>query len=268
MVSGRRIPRLAGRRLKSVHSGELDMAATAPVGPLSTYPCTGCRTNWRGPASMSRETEAPVELKALLTKAGDGRTILKVRPKKTVFAQGDPAEAVFYIQQGKIKLTVLSAAGKEAVLAILGKGEFFGQDCLVGQMHTTFTASALIDCILMRLEKSVAARLIKQHPAFAARLMAFLLQRSIRMQEDMIDQLFNSSEKRLARVLLLLADFGSDDRAESVIPRISQETLAEMIGTTRSRVNTFMNEFRRLGFINYNGTVRVRSTLLQVLLRD
>jgi CRP-like cAMP-binding protein len=217
---------------------------------------------------MNREIEVPFELKTLLTMMGDGRTILKIRPKKVVFAQDDPADAIFYVQHGRIKLTVLSAGGKEAVLSILGKGDFFGQDCLVGQMQRTFTAAALTDCTITRLERAVALRLVKGHQAFAALLMTFLLQRGIRMQEDLIDQLFNSSEKRLARVLLLLANFGSDGPPESVIPRISQETLAEMIGTTRARVNAFMNDFRRKGFIDYNGELRVRSTLLQVLLRD
>ena len=218
--------------------------------------------------SMSRESESAAELKMLLTKSGDERTILKVRPKRTVYAQGDAADAVFYIQNGRIKLTVISKSGKEAVLSILGKGDFFGQDCLVGQLQRTFTAAALTDCTIMRLEKAVALRLVKGHQAFAALLMTFVLQRGIRMQEDLIDQLFNSSEKRLARVLLLLANFGSDGPPESVIPRISQETLAEIIGTTRARVNAFMNDFRRRGFIDYNGELRVRSTLLQVLLHD
>jgi CRP/FNR family cyclic AMP-dependent transcriptional regulator len=205
------------------------------------------------------------ELKSLLTKPGDGRTILKFRRNRTVFAQGDLASAVFYILDGGVKLTVLSESGREAVIAILRRGDFFGQNCLVGQMQRSFTASVLIDCTIMRLEKAIVPLMIKRHPEFAARLMSFLLQRTIRMQEDLIDQRFNSGEKRLARVLLMLADFDSKGGSESVIPRMSQETLAEMIGTTRSRVNIFMNEFRRRGFIKYNGGVKVRSTLLQVL---
>jgi CRP-like cAMP-binding protein len=219
-------------------------------------------------ASMNRQFDPLVGPEALLATPRDGRTILTLRPRKTVYTQGDLASAVFYIQYGKIKLTVVSTNGKEAVLSILGKGEFFGQNCLVGQMQRTFTATALIECSLVRLEKALALTMIKEHPAFAAQLMTFLLNRSIRMQEDLIDQLFNSSEKRLARVLLLLANFGGEGQPESVIPRISQETLAEMIGTTRARVNTFMNKFRRMGFIDYNGHMRVHSSLLQVLLRD
>jgi len=207
------------------------------------------------------------ELKSLLTKPGDGRTVLKFRRNRTVFAQGDVASAVFYILDGGVKLTVLSEGGKEAVIAILRRGDFFGQNCLVGQAQRSFTASVLVDCTLMRLEKSVVPLLIKRSPEFAARLMSFLLQRTIRMQEDLIDQRFNSGEKRLARVLLMLADFDNKGGSESAIPRISQETLAEMIGTTRSSVNIFMNEFRRRGFVKYNGVVKVRSTLLQVLER-
>jgi CRP-like cAMP-binding protein len=208
------------------------------------------------------------ELKSLLTKPGVGRTILKLRRKRIVFAQGDEADAVFYILDGAVQLTALSEGGKEAVIAILRRSDFFGQNCLVGQAERSFTASVLMDCTVMRLEKAVVPLLIKRFPEFAARLMSFVLQRTIRMQEDLIDQRFNSGEKRLARVLLLLADFDKSDSSESIIPRLSQETLAEMIGTTRSRVNIFMNEFRRRGFIKYNGVMRVRSTLLQVLSRN
>ena len=217
---------------------------------------------------MHSNIGVPDQVKQLLAKPGDGRTILRFRPKRIVFAQGDPADAVFYIQHGGIKLTVLSENGKEAVIAILGKGDFFGQNCLVGQTQRAFSASALTECTLMRLDMALALDLVKRHPEFAALLMTFVLQRTIRMQEDLIDQLFNSSEKRLARLLLLMADFDNDPRPESVVPPISQETLAEMIGTTRSHVNSFMTKFRRSGFIDYNGTLTVRTSLLQVLLQD
>jgi CRP/FNR family cyclic AMP-dependent transcriptional regulator len=218
----------------------------------------------------SDSTTAFDELKLWLGKPGEGRTNCKFRPKGIIFAQGDPAESVHFIQHGQIKLTVLSETGKEAVLALLGSGAFFGQNCLVGETQRSFTASALTECTVTRLERTAALALIKNQPTFSECMMTYLLKRNIQMQESLVDQLFNSSEKRLARVLLMLANFGTEHRPETVISRISQETLAEMIGTTRSRVNAFMNEFRRLGFIdyNYNGEIRVRSSLLQVLLRD
>jgi CRP/FNR family cyclic AMP-dependent transcriptional regulator len=216
----------------------------------------------------NRRFDVLLDIETLLSTNGDGRKVVELRPTKIVFAQGDPADAVFYVQNGSIKLTVLSESGKEAALAILGPGDFFGQNCMMGEERCKFTAECLTDCIITRLEKAVVLDLIQQHPEFTTRLMSFLLQRTMRLQEDLIDQLFNSSEKRLARILLLLADFSEDNRKEAVLPRISQETLAEMVGTTRSRVSTFMNEFRRLGFVDYNGELRVRSSLFQVLLRN
>ena len=187
---------------------------------------------------------------------------------KCVFAQGDKANAIFYIQKGKIKLTVVSKTGKEAVVAVLGTGDFFGEGCLAGQPLRMATATAMMDGSIMRLEKDRVIQLLHQEPAFSELLLAYMLTRTIRIEEDLVDQLFNSSEKRLARALLLLANFGKEGKPEKVIPKISQETLAEMVGTTRSRVSFFMNKFRRLGFIEYNGSLEVHSSLLNVVLHD
>jgi CRP/FNR family transcriptional regulator, cyclic AMP receptor protein len=203
-----------------------------------------------------------------LAHVGAGRTLATYRPQSPIFAQGDAADAVFYIQRGQVKLTVVSAQGKEAVIAILEAQAFFGEGCLAGQPLRIATATAFTDCALMRIEKSAMMRVLHDEPAFAALFTAYLLSRNRRIEEDLIDQLFNSSEKRLARVLLLLAHFGKEGHAEHVIPQISQETLAEMVGTTRSRVSFFLNKFRRLGFIDYNGDLRVHSSLLTVVLHD
>jgi CRP-like cAMP-binding protein len=185
-----------------------------------------------------------------------------------VFSQGDPGDAVFYIQKGKAKLTVVSEQGKEAVIAILGTDEFFGEGCLAGQMQRIATVTAMADSVIARLEKAAIIDVIHREPAFSELFIAHLLGRSIRVEADLVDQLFNSSEKRLARLLLLLANFGKEAAPETVIAKISQETLAEMIGTTRSRVSFFMNKFRKLGFIEYNGGIEVHSSLLNVVLHD
>ena len=203
-----------------------------------------------------------------LGKVGEGRTTAAYDKNQVVFAQGDPANAIFYIQKGRVKVTVVSHAGKEAVVAILGAGDFFGEGCLTRQSLRISTATAMDDCSIMRLEKALMIRLLHQEPTFSAVFVAHLLSRSIRVEEDLVDQLFNSSEKRLARVLLLLANFGKEGHPEPVIAKISQETLAEMVGTTRSRVSFFMNKFRRLGFIDYKDHLEVHSSLLNVVLHD
>lgn len=190
------------------------------------------------------------------------------RKGQLVFSQGEAADAVFYIQQGKTKITVLSEQGKEAVVAILGAGEFFGEGCLAGQPRRMATASAVSASVIMRLEKTAMIRLIHEEPSFAEEFVSHLLARSVRVEEDLIDLLLNSSEKRLARVLLLLANFGKEGKPEPVVANISQETLAAMIGTTRPRVNFFMNKFRKLGFIDYNGGLQVHTSLLNVVLHD
>jgi CRP/FNR family transcriptional regulator, cyclic AMP receptor protein len=184
------------------------------------------------------------------------------------FSQGDPADAVFYVQKGKVKVTVVSEQGKEAVVAILGADEFFGEGCLAGQAQRIATVTTMTDSVIMRLEKVAVVAVIHEEPAFSEMFIAHLLTRTLRVEADLVDQLFNSSEKRLARLLLLLANFGKDEKPEPIIAKISQETLAEMIGTTRSRVSYFMNKFRKLGFIDYNGGIHVHSSLLNVVLHD
>jgi CRP-like cAMP-binding protein len=210
----------------------------------------------------------PFDPKAFLDTENSGRTISKYRKDQTLFSQGSPADAVFYIRRGKVKITVVSEQGKEAVVAIQGPDEFCGEGCLSGQTRRLATAAAMTECEIMRLEKPAMIRVLHDEPAFSEMFVAHLLTRTIRVEEDLVDQLFNSSEKRLARALLLLANFGKDGRPEPVIAKVSQETLAEMIGTTRSRVSHFMNKFRNLGFIGYNGGIEVHSSLLNVVLHD
>ena len=203
-----------------------------------------------------------------LARIGEGRTISTYRKNQNVFSQGDIADSVFYIQKGKVKVTVVSEHGKEAVVAILGKDEFCGEGCLAGQPKRIASAAALTECDIMRIEKGAIVRTLHDEPEFSQLFLEHLLARTIRVEEDLVDQLFNSSEKRLARALLLLANFGKEGRPEPIITKVSQETLAEMIGTTRSRVSFFMNKFRKLGFISYNGTMEVHSSLLSVVLHD
>ena len=206
--------------------------------------------------------------KTFLAHVGDGRSISKYGKDRTVFAQGEPADAVFYVQKGKVKVTVVSEQGKEAVVAILGTNDFFGEGCLAGQAQRISTVAAMTDSTIVRLDKAAIVRVLHEEPAFSEMFISHLLSRAIRVEADLVDQLFNSSEKRLARLLLLLANFGKEGKPEPVIAKISQETLAEMIGTTRSRVSFFMNKFRKLGFINYNGGIEVHSSLLNVVLHD
>jgi len=220
---------------------------------------------------MKPKAQRPFKPSSFLTKFGQGMTTAGYQKDQKIFSQGEPAEAIFYIQKGKIKLTVLSDQGKEAVIAILGEGDFLGEGCLAGQALRMSTSVALSECSIVRLQKSATVRVLRDEPAFAERFLAYLLARAIRIEEDLVDQLFNSSEKRLARVLLLLARFGKDAKPEPVIAKISQETLAEMIGTTRSRVSFFMNKFRKLVFIEYNSGLdglHVHSSLLNVVLHD
>jgi CRP/FNR family transcriptional regulator, cyclic AMP receptor protein len=206
--------------------------------------------------------------KAFLTKIDSGKTTRAYRNKQVVFSQGDAADAVFYVESGKVKLTVVSTRGKEAVIGVLERGSFFGEGCLAGQPLRMATASAIQASSITRVVRSTMVGLLHREPEFAELFIAYLLSRNVRIEEDLVDQLFNSSEKRLARILLLLAHFGKEPRPETVIPQISQETLAAMVGTTRSRVSHFMNRFRKLGFIHYNGGLQVHSGLLTVVLRD
>lgn len=204
-----------------------------------------------------------------LATIGEGRKVVCFSSKQTVFTQGDAADAVFYIQEGKVRLTVVSKIGKEATLGILNKGEFFGEGSLAGQSLRMGSATAMTDCEVLRIDKKAMMRALHREHAFSDLFVAYLLARNIRYEEDLVDQLFNSSEKRLARLLLLLAHFGKEGVPETVIPKISQETLAEMIGTTRSRVSFFMNRFRKLGFLDYGESgLQVHSSLLSVVLHD
>jgi CRP/FNR family transcriptional regulator, cyclic AMP receptor protein len=205
---------------------------------------------------------------AFLTTVGVGRKVVLFPKKEIIFAQGDPADAVFYLQTGKVRLTVVSKTGKEATIGMLSDGSFFGEGSLAGQVLRMGSATALMDCAVLRIEKKVMMQAVHQEHTFSDLFVKYLLTRNIRYEEDLVDQLFNSSEKRLARVLLMLARFGKEGVPETVVPKISQETLAEMVGTTRSRVSFFMNRFRKLGFIHYNGGLQVHSSLLNVVLHD
>jgi CRP/FNR family transcriptional regulator, cyclic AMP receptor protein len=221
---------------------------------------------------MAIKRRASFNPKAFLAKVGVGRSISKYHKGQVVFAQGDPADAVFYVQSGEVKNTIVSEQGREAVVAIFATDEFFGEGCLAGRTLRLSTAATMSPSIIVRLEKAAIVRVIHEEPAFSEMFIAHLLSRTIRVEADLVDQLFNSSEKRLARLLLLLANFGKDSKPQPVIARISQETLAEMIGTTRSRVSFFMNKFRKLGFINYSGgtagRIDVHSSLLNAVLHD
>jgi CRP/FNR family transcriptional regulator, cyclic AMP receptor protein len=206
--------------------------------------------------------------KSFLSTIDGGRIIATFIKKQRVFVQGDCSDAVFYIQKGKVRLSVVSKSGKEATIGVLNERDFFGEGCLAGQPLRMCTAIAMTDCVLMRIDKKSMMAVIHREHTFSDMFVAYLLTRNIRYEEDLVDQLFNSSEKRLARILLLLAHFGKDGKCEVAIPKISQETLAEMVGTTRGRVSFFMNRFRKLGFVRYNGELEVHSSLLNVVLHD
>ena len=213
-------------------------------------------------------TNRHFDAQAMLTSLGTGRSTAAHKADETIFRQGDRANAVFYIAAGKVRLTVVSEQGKEGVIAMLGAGDFFGEGCLAGQPLHMASAVATSASDIVRVEKETMVRLLLEQPAFSEMFLAFLLSRNIEIQEDLVDQLFNSSEKRLARLLLLLANFGKDGKMEPVIPKISQETLAARVGTTRSRINFFMNKFRKLGLIEYNGHLKVHTALLNVIVHD
>jgi CRP/FNR family cyclic AMP-dependent transcriptional regulator len=217
---------------------------------------------------MGDSAQPSFDPKVFFSKMQGGVTNATYRKDQTLFAQGDPADSVFYLQKGKAKVTVLSAQGKEAVVAILGAGDFCGEGCLAGQTVRMASVPAMTDCAVVRIEKAAMIRLIHEDPGVSEMFVTHLLARNVRVESDLVDQLFNSSEKRLARLLLILANFGKEGKPEPVVPPISQETLAEMIGTTRSRVSFFMNKFRQLGFIEYNGHLEVHSSLLSVVLND
>ena len=218
--------------------------------------------------SLPRKRTTSFKPQTFLTKVGRGKTSLTAPKKQVLYSQGDAADAVFYIQGGRVKLTVVSEQGKEAVVGILEQGSFLGESCLAGDIVRTSTATALEDSRIMRIDKDAMIRVLHEEPTFAELFLSYLLVHSIRIQEDLVDQLFNSSEKRLARILLLMAHFGKEGKPEVVIPKISQETLAEMIGTTRSRVSFFMTRFKKMGLIHYDSGLHVHSSLLNVILHD
>jgi CRP/FNR family transcriptional regulator, cyclic AMP receptor protein len=217
---------------------------------------------------VAKKGRASFDPKKFLAKVGDGKTIARYQKDQIVFSQGDVADAVFYIQKGKLKLTVISEQGKEAVIAILGPGQFFGEGCLNGHGLRVATTTAMDECLITRIAKAAMIATLHNETNFSELFMTYLLARNSRIEEDLVDQLFNSSERRLARLLLLLANFGKEGKPEPVVGKISQETLAEMIGTTRARVSFFMNKFRKLGYIDYNGRLKVHNSLLNVVLYD
>jgi CRP/FNR family transcriptional regulator, cyclic AMP receptor protein len=223
----------------------------------------------RGVSSQRKSTQKSVfDAQAFLDSAGIARKVTEFRKKETIYSQGDPAKDVLYIQKGGVRLSVVNEAGKEAVVAILGPGDFFGEGCLAGQPIRIGTAKAVTPTTALTIEKKEMIGVLHSEHAFSDRFITYMLSRNIRIEEDLVDQLFNSSEKRLARTLLLLARYGTQDKPQGILPKIPQETLAEMVGTTRSRVNFFMNKFRKLGFIKYNGGLQINTSLLSVVLHD
>ncbi len=217
---------------------------------------------------MARKRLTSFDPQTFLATVGRGKSALSIGKNKIIFSQGDTADAVFYIQEGKVKLTVISHQGKEAVIAILERGDFLGEACLAGRSARLSTATTLVASKIVRIDKTAMLRVLHDQPTFSELFLTYLLSRNMRIEEDLVDQLFNSSEKRLARVLLLLAHIGKEGKPEPILAKISQETLADMIGTTRSRVSFFMNKFRKLGFIDYNGGLKVHSSLLSIVLHD
>ena len=260
-MSARGIPtRSQGRpaeRVDSLRSAKLATGEIAEPSRLHT------------PKPQPTNGDTVFDPEAFLARAGLGRKILNLKKNDTAYAQGDPTDAIFYVQTGRLRITVTSANGKEATLALVGAGEFAGEDCMVSAHPLRLaTATAMTECALLRISKAEMVRALHQEPAFSNVFVSFLLTRNARIQADLVDQLFNSSEKRLARILLLLAQFGKESKPETVVPKVSQEILAEMIGTTRSRVSFFMNRFRKLGFIEYNGEIRVHNSLLNIFLNE
>ena len=220
------------------------------------------------PMAKAKSRRRSFDAKVFLSTVDGGRSVSSYRKNQKIFAQGDAANSIFYVQDGQIKLSVISELGKEAVVALHGKEDFFGEGCLTGQSLRLATAAAMTDCVIMRLDKAAVVRVLREEPKFSEMFLSYILARNARVEADLVDQLFNSSEKRLARLLLLMANFGKEGRPEPVITKVSQETLAEMVGTTRSRVSHFMNKFRKLGFIEYNGELAIHNSLLNVILHD
>jgi|SRR5271165_1382763 len=263
-MSSRAMPvRAQGRPANQVPS----VASLRPAKPLTGEIAKPSRLQTRKPQPINGDSVFDPE--TFLARAGLGRKILSLKKDRVAYAQGDPADSIFYVQMGRLKVTVTSASGKEATIALVSAGEFLGENCMVSAHPLRLaTATAMTECALLRISKTEMVRALSQEPAFSNVFVSFLLVRNARIQADLVDQLFNSSEKRLARILLLLAQFGKESKPETVVAKISQETLAEMIGTTRSRVSFFMNRFRKLGFIEYNGEIRVHNSLLNIFLQE
>jgi len=261
-MSARAVP-AQGRPGKVVPSVESVRSAKSPTGKIAKP------SRLQAPESYPINGDTVFDAETFLARAGLGRKILRLKKDEVAYAQGDPADAIYYVQRGRLRVTVTSANGKEATIALVGGGEFLGENCMVSAHPLRLaTATAMTECALLRISKTEMVRALSQEPAFSNVFVSFLLVRNARIQADLVDQLFNSSEKRLARILLLLAQFGKESKPETVVAKISQETLAEMIGTTRSRVSFFMNRFRKLGFIEYNGEIRVHNSLLNIFLQE
>jgi CRP/FNR family cyclic AMP-dependent transcriptional regulator len=263
-MSARGMPARPQRRpakwVPSVDSARSAKPATDKIGLPSQL---------QTPKRQATNGDAVFDPKAFLARAGLGRKVLNLGKNQTVYAQGDPADTIFYVQKGQARVTVTSAHGKEATITLVGAGEFLGESCMVSAHPLRLaTATAMTECTLLRISKAEMVRVLREEPELSEMFVSFLLARNARIQADLVDQLFNSSEKRLARILLLLAQFGKESKPETVVPKVSQEILAEMIGTTRSRVSFFMNRFRKLGFIEYNGEIRVHNTLLNIFLQE
>jgi CRP/FNR family transcriptional regulator, cyclic AMP receptor protein len=260
--------RAKGGRAKSVTSVESVRSAKSPKGEIAKP--SRLRTPRQQPINSDTAfNPTAFNPAAFLARAGLGRKILSLKKNEAAYAQGDSADAIFYVQKGRLKVTVTSAQGKDATIGLVGGGEFLGEDCMISAHPLRLaTATAMNECALLRINKAEMVRVLHQEHALSEVFVAFLLARNARFQADLVDQLFNSSEKRLARILLLLAQFGKESKPEKVVPKVSQEILAEMIGTTRSRVNFFLNRFRRLGFIDYNGEIQVHNSLLNIFLQE
>ena len=263
-MSARGIPtRSQGRPAERVPSVGAVRSAKPATGEIAKP------SRLQTPRPQPKNGNTVFDPEAFLARAGLGRKVLNLKKNETAYAQGDPTDAIFYVQKGQLRVTVTSANGKEATLALVGAGEFVGEDCMVSAHPLRLaTATAMTECALLRISKAEMVRALHQEHALSNVFVSFLLTRNARIQADLVDQLFNSSEKRLARILLLLAQFGKESKPETVVPKISQEILAEMIGTTRSRVSFFMNRFRKLGFIEYNGEIRVHNSLLNIFLNE
>ena len=252
-----------GRPAKFLPPVESVRSTKSSAGQLAKPP------RLRTPTPKQKNGDTIFDPETFLARAGFGRKIHRLKKTEVAYVQGDPADALFYVQRGQLRVTVISARGKEATISLVGAGEFLGENCMLSPHPTRLaTATAMTDCVLLKISKVEMVRVLHQEPSLSDIFVSFLLARNARIQADLVDQLFNSSEKRLARILLLLAQFGKESKPETVVPKISQEVLAEMIGTTRSRVSFFMNRFRKLGFIEYNGEIRVHNSLLNIFLQE